>query len=58
MTHQNDNTAVTEAMEQIIEHGLDGLGDAMTILLTLFLTTRHMVGNFYVIKDFLPILAF
>jgi len=33
MTHQNDNTAVTEAMEQIIEHGLDGLGDAMTILL-------------------------
>jgi transposase-like protein len=33
MTHKNDSTALTEAMEQVIEHGMDGLSDAMTILL-------------------------
>ena len=33
MTHKNDSTALAEAMEQLIEHGMDGLSDAMTILL-------------------------
>ncbi len=33
MTHKNDSTALAEAMEQVIEHGMDGLSDAMTILL-------------------------
>ncbi len=33
MTHDIDSTALTEAMEQVIEHGLDGLSEAMTILL-------------------------
>ena len=33
MTHQADSTVLTEAMEQIIEHGLDGFSDAMTIVL-------------------------
>lgn len=33
MTHESNSTVLTEAMEQVIEHGLDGLGEAMTILL-------------------------
>jgi len=33
MTHQNGFTAQTEAMEQVIEHGVEGLGTAVTILL-------------------------
>jgi len=33
MTHQHDCTALTEAMEQVIEHGLDGLGSAVAVLL-------------------------
>ena len=33
MIHQADSTVLTEAMEQIIEHGLDGFSDAMTIVL-------------------------
>jgi len=33
MTHDIDSTALVEAMEQVIEHGMDGLGSAMSILL-------------------------
>ena len=33
MTHKNDSTALAEAMEQVIEHGMEGLSGAMTILL-------------------------
>jgi hypothetical protein len=28
MTHKNDSTVLAEAMEQVIEHGMDGLSDA------------------------------
>ena len=31
MTHNTDSTGMAQAMEQIIEHGLDGLNDAMKI---------------------------
>ena len=34
MTHDIDSTALAEAMEQVIEHGMEGLTEAMTILLT------------------------
>ena len=33
MTHDIDSTALAEAMEQVIEHGMEGLSGAMTILL-------------------------
>lgn len=33
MTHNIDSTALVEAMEQVIERGMDGLGSAMSILL-------------------------
>ena len=33
MTHDIDSTALAKAMEQVIEHGLEGLSGAMTILL-------------------------
>ena len=33
MTHDIDSTALAETMEKIIEHGMDGFNDAMTILL-------------------------
>ena len=33
MTHDIDSTALAEAMEQLIEHGIEGLGAATTILL-------------------------
>jgi hypothetical protein len=33
LTHNIDSTALVEAMEQVIEHGMDGLGSAMFILL-------------------------
>jgi hypothetical protein len=32
MTHDIDSTALAEAMEQVIEHGMDELSRAMTIL--------------------------
>ena len=33
MTHDIDSTALAEAMEQVIEHGMEGLSGALTILL-------------------------
>ena len=33
MTHDIDSTALAEAMEQLIEHGMEGLSGALTILL-------------------------
>jgi hypothetical protein len=33
ITHNNDSNLLAEAMEHVIENGLDGLSDAVTILL-------------------------
>ncbi len=33
MTHNNDSNLLAEAMEHVIENGLDGLSDAVTFLL-------------------------
>jgi hypothetical protein len=33
MTHNNDSNSLAEAMEHANENGLDGLSDAVTILL-------------------------
>lgn len=33
MTHNDDSNLLAEAMEHVIENGLDGLSDAVTIFL-------------------------